>query len=206
MDVANQQGVLAKLDLQFRKSSIWETEMSDKIIGLPEEITVRGIDGKDTMVATKDWGQEFLAYMVAYAWGVRMQRCTASAEDKAKALHNMFAAQVAGTVPSAGGGGGGAHQSPEKKGWIAFFKSLGHKEGGKAVNGKTVRRAQETLCRKDLLASGVEPNSITEALEANFEEWLAYMEGNDPDLKAMIEVEKRKGEKKEFRPSGFAAK
>ncbi len=95
-------------------------------------LQVRGVDGKDTSVNTEGWSPAFIEYMLAYAWGVRMQRCTASAKDPEKALDDMFAAQVAGKVPSAGGGRGPSldedgqilHEYLVKKGFKGALKEL----------------------------------------------------------------------------------
>ena len=106
-----------------------------------------------------------------------------------------------GTYVFGGGGGGGARQTPEEKGWLAFFAAEKHQEGGKPVNGKTLRRAQEAIVRQELLQqydAGTPERKDVEAnlqkhLEERFDEIVSMIE-NDPDdpIGALIALEKAK--------------
>ena len=98
-------------------------------------------------------------------------------------------------------GVGGARQTPEEKGWLAFFAAQRHQEGGKPVNGKTLRRAQESIVRQELLQEydagtperkDVETN-LQKHLEERFDEIVSMIE-NDPEdpIGAFIALEKAK--------------
>lgn len=97
--------------------------------------------------------------------------------------------------------GGGGSLSAEQKGWIAFFAAEGHKEGGKPVNGKTLRRAQESIVRAELLAEhdvgtperkDVEGN-LQKHLEQRFEEITSLIENDaDDPIGALIALERAK--------------
>ena len=165
-------------------------------INLPATLQVRGIDGKPTGVSTQLWDDDFVAYMVSYAWSVRMQRCTASAKDHAKALREMFASMCAGETGNADGSRG-PRQDPITKAWVLYFNTLGIKVGGKAISGNNLERAQQGMCREDILKMEPEAlETIVAQVEARFEGWKAYTEKNDPDLVKLIAAEQAKANAK----------
>lgn len=112
----------------------------------------------------------------------------ASPSEKHQATLNRLGKLKDGSyVFGAGGGGGG--QSPEVKGWLAFFKAEKTKIRGKLVSGKTLRAAQETLCRQDLIGefdpgtperADVEAN-IGKHLAERFDEWKELVENDSSD-------------------------
>ena len=90
-----------------------------------------------------------------------------------------------------GGGGGGPRQSPEEKGWIKWLNAIGHKEGGKAVSGETLERAQKSLCRQALVKKGIPADQLGKAVAEKLEAWKTAKIANEPDLADAIETEKR---------------
>jgi hypothetical protein len=91
------------------------------------------------------------------------------------------------------GGGGGARRDANVTGWITWLGLMKHKENGAAVNGKTLHRAQETLCRRDLLKAHPELIGKGDTMEAkriaavtaDLSRWVAEKE-KDPMLAGMI--------------------
>lgn len=90
-----------------------------------------------------------------------------------------------------GGGGGGPRQSPEEKGWVKWLNAIGHKEGGKAVNGETLERAQKSLCRQALVKKGIPADQLGKAVAEKLEAWKAAKIANTEELAKAIEAEKR---------------
>jgi hypothetical protein len=165
-------------------------------INLPAILQVRGIDAKMTGVSTQQWDDDFVAYMVAYAWGVRMQRCTASAKDHAKALREMFASMCDGETGNADGSRG-PRQDPVTKAWVLYFNTQGVKVGGKAVSGNNLERAQEGMCREDILKMDPDAlETIVEQVKTRFDGWKAYTEKTDPALVKLIAAEQAKANAK----------
>lgn len=91
----------------------------------------------------------------------------------------------------------GSRQSPTEKAWIAFFGAIDHKEGGSAVNGKTLERAQKTLCRRALIAA-TDPgsperteieNNTNKVLGEKLADWITHEEENNPVLKMGIDYQ-----------------
>ncbi len=179
-----------------------------KIITLPEHIQVRSADlkGAQTHVSTEAFTPEFVIDAIAYMWDVRIQRSQAAVDKddpdkdskKAQARRDMFNRLSKGEVIK-GGGGGGAKLSIEDRAWIAFFKAQQIKEGGKEVNGKTLLRAQESLCRQDLIAEhdpGTEERldverNIKKHLDERFDDWKEACESDPEDIGAYISLEKQ---------------
>ena len=119
-------------------------------ITLKDTITVNGADGKPVEQDITGWTPEFIAYGLAYMHGVRMQRCTASADkaDWTKVRQAMFDSMAAGEVPS-GGGGGGPRQTIEEAGRVAYYNSKGGiKVKGQACNGKNLAEYDALFTRK----------------------------------------------------------
>lgn len=100
-------------------------------------------------IDTSAWSAEFITYMLEYAWGVRMQRCTASVEeaDRPEKRQETWDAMRDGEMPESGGGGG-KRLSTEDAGWIAFFNSKDSnvKFKGQVANGKNLDAYMSTFC------------------------------------------------------------
>ena len=113
-------------------------------------------------------------------------------------MNERFAKIRDGSYRPGQGGGGGSRQSPVDKGWIAYFNAIQHKEGGNPVNGKTLRRAQETLARQWILdqytAGTPERDQVARNMKDHitekFDDFLKDKEANDPVVKAMIDAQK----------------
>lgn len=145
---------------------------------------------------TSNWGPEFILDNALH--GLKQRRSDKMSVTKdANKLAELDLAIMAG-MPLAGVGGGGARQSPEIKGWVAYFALLGHKEDKKPVNGNTVKRAQQTLCRRDLIGK-TEPgtperkdvqNNMQKHLKERFDAWRDWKETNDAVLVECIQTEK----------------
>ena len=169
--------------------------MSELNVTLPGTMKLRGPIGNIPRdVSTATWTSAFVAYLIEYAWDVRMQRCTASADTEAKkseARAKMFESMCRGEVPE-GGGGGGPRLSPEQRGWLKWVNGAsGYKSGDKKpVNGQTLARAQDYLCRQALLKGGVKPAEIEVKVKTNLQPWIAFMEQNEPALKLALEAER----------------
>jgi len=131
-----------------------------------------------------------------------------------RAVRERLQKIIDGTYKPGRGGGGGGSLSAEDHGWIAYFKAEGIQQGGKPVNGKTLRRAQEELCRKDLIAEfdpGTPERKDREAnigkhLEAQFDSWRNMVENDLEDpIGQYIDLERKKtqipttGRKRQFR-------
>jgi len=120
-------------------------------ITLHDTITVNDASGKATELNIAGWSPEFTAYMLAYAHGVRMQRCTANV-DKDKHLETRqacFESMAKGEMPSKGGGGG-AKLSDEVAGRIAYYNRKGSecRIKGQVANGKNVETYDAIFVRK----------------------------------------------------------
>ena len=183
---------------------------------LNDTITVNDASGKPTEQNITKWSPEFVAYMLAYAHGVRMQRCTASAKDHDVARQAMFDSMAAGEVPS--GGGGGPRLSVEDAGMIAYFNSKGSpvKFAKQTCNGKnleqyiasfvqkaiwpSVRAAIAKLSKEDQVAFHKEklPGLIT----ANTEKVLTIAQADLNGMGGFIEAERMKRDGK--KPESFA--
>jgi hypothetical protein len=87
-------------------------------------LNVNNAAGTQVEINIESWSEEFVAYMLAYAHGVRMQRCTASADkaDWTKVRQTMFDSMSAGEMPSSGGGRGPS-MTVEEAGWVAYFNA-----------------------------------------------------------------------------------
>jgi hypothetical protein len=119
-------------------------------ITLNDTITVNNAAGNAVELNITGWTPEFIAYGLAYFHGVRMQRCTASAEkvDWTKVRQAMFDSMAAGEMPS--GGGGGPQQTPEKAGRIAYYNSKGSgvKVKGQVCTGKNLAEYDALFTKK----------------------------------------------------------
>jgi len=149
---------------------------------------------------TDDQAQTMLAG--AYLQGLRiiLQRATSGTdtpEQARKAIADKAKELTLGAYEF-GAGGGGARLSPEEVGWISYLASIKHLEDKKLVNGKTLRRAQETLCRRDLIAredpgtearKDVETN-IARHIKERFDKWLAWFETETVSLATAIQEER----------------
>jgi hypothetical protein len=119
-------------------------------ITLNDTIIVNDANGKPVELNIANWTPEMVAYMIAYAHGVRMQRCTASVDkaDFVKTRQAMFDSMAAGELPS-GGGGGGPRQTIEETGRVAFYNSKGGiKVKGQTCNGKNLAEYDSLFTRK----------------------------------------------------------
>ena len=120
-------------------------------ITLNNTILVNGADGKPVEQSIELWSPEFVAYMLAYAHGVRMQRCTASADkaDFTKVRQAMYDSMAAGELPS-GGGGRGPSMTVEEAGWVAYFnaKDTPVKFDKEKANSKNLGQYLDALTKK----------------------------------------------------------
>jgi hypothetical protein len=85
-----------------------------------------------------------------------------------------------------------------ERGWLEFFAAIGHKENGKPVSGKTLERAQLTLCRENILAN-TEPGDVQKAvanmaelLKERLEPWKAAQESDMETVGGFIAIEQMK--------------
>jgi len=110
-------------------------------ITLNDTITVNNAAGTQVELDITSWTSEFIAYGLAYFHGVRMQRCTASADkaDWTKVRQAMFDSMAAGEMPSSGGGGK-PRLSEVDAGMVAYFNSKGSpvKISKQVCNGKNL--------------------------------------------------------------------
>lgn len=125
-------------------------------ITLNDTIQVNNANGSAVEQDITSWSPEFIAYLLAYAHGVRMQRCTASV-DKDKFVSTrqaMFDSMAAGELPS-GGGGGGPRLSVEDAGMIAYFNSKGSpvKFAKQTCNGKNLEQYVASFVQKAIWPS-----------------------------------------------------
>ena len=125
-------------------------------ITLNDTITVNNAAGNAVELNITGWTPEFIAYGLAYFHGVRMQRCTASADkaDWTKVRQAMFDSMAAGEMPS-GGGGGGPRLSVEDAGMIAFFNSKGSpvRISKQVANGKNLHEYVAIFVQKAIWPS-----------------------------------------------------
>lgn len=93
-------------------------------ITLKDTILVNNAAGNPVELDISGWTPEFVAYGLAYFHGVRMQRCTASADkaDFTKVRQAMFDSMAKGEMPSSGGGRGPS-MTVEEAGWVAYFNA-----------------------------------------------------------------------------------
>ena len=161
-----------------------------------------------------------MAYLLAYAHGVRMQRCTASAEkaDHLKVRQAMFDSMAAGGVPSGGGGGGGPRTSVEDAGMIAYFNSKGSpvKFTKERCNSKNLDKYQLVFVRKAIWPSiakvlaGLDKQAqikfhnerLPGILAANREKVLGLASQDPNGIGGFIEAERMKRDGK--KPEAFA--
>lgn len=119
-------------------------------------ITVKNAAGTETVLDITEWSNEFRAYMMAYAHGVRMQRCTANAEPAkhAETRQAMFDSMARGEMP-ASGGGGGPRMTVEEAAWVAYFnaKASTVKFDKEKCNGKSLDKYLDTFTRKAIWPS-----------------------------------------------------
>lgn len=186
-----------------------------KVIALPEFFTVDGaVQETKVQVATDGFDAAFITYLAQYGWNVIMQRCTSGIKKEedpegfAEERAETFAQLERGEQP-ADSGKGGPRQSPQTKGWITWLNTIGHKEDKKPINGQNLRRAQERLCRQDLLKKAgpvgsparkdVEAN-IGQHLKERFQAWKTWMETENADLAEEIEAEIRRRAKQAKKP------
>jgi hypothetical protein len=132
--------------------------MNEITLSLPISIQVGGPAGHERNMSTALWNADFLLEMALHGIKQRrtdkfsVQKATKGLDDAIKGLLELDARLIAGEIP-AGGGGGGPRQSPETKGWLAYFKSAKHQEGSKAVTSDTLERAKDSYVRTGLLRS-----------------------------------------------------
>lgn len=185
-------------------------------IELTDTITVNGADGKPTEQNITKWTPEFVSYMLAYAHGVRMQRCTASAKDPDAARQAMFDSMAAGEVPS--GGGGGPRLSVEDAGMIAFFNSKGSpvKFVKQSCNGKNLEQYVASFVQKAIWPSvraaianldkdaqmRFHKEKLPAIVAANTEKVLAVAQADPNGMGGFIEAERMKRDGK--KPEQFA--
>lgn len=125
-------------------------------ITLNDTLQVNDAKGAAVELDISSWPPEFVAYMLAYAHGVRMQRCTASVEkDKFVSTRQaMYNSMAKGEMPS-GGGGGGPRLSVENAGMVAYFNSKGSpvKFAKQTCNGKNLDQYVAAFVQKAIWPS-----------------------------------------------------
>ena len=89
------------------------------MIEMPKTVSVQDPNGKLVDVSTAAWSADFWDYMLCYAWGVRMQRSTASAKDAQKAKQAVYDGMVKGEIPERGPSGPrGSDEDRADKHWF----------------------------------------------------------------------------------------
>lgn len=178
-------------------------------ITLNDKLTVNNAAGASVELDITSWTPEFIAYGLAYFHGVRMQRCTASAEkaDWAKVRQAMYDSMAAGELPS-GGGGGGPRLSIEDAGMIAYFNSKGSpvKIAKQVANGKNLEQYIAIFVQKAIWPSVAKAiGSMTKEeqvafhkeklpglVEANTEKVLGIAQKDPNGMGGFIEAETKK--------------
>lgn len=133
-------------------------------------------------IDTSSWSDEFVSYMLKYAWGVRMQRSTASVEpkDQLKKRQEVWDSMKVGEVPEMGSGGG-ARLSPESAGWVAYFTSKDSlvRFKGEVCNGKNLLKYKMSYVEK-VMQDQVREFFIAEKMTV--EAQIAWRKEELPDL------------------------
>ncbi len=180
-------------------------------ITLQDTIQVNNATGASVELDINSWTPEFVVYMLAYAHGVRMQRCTASVEkDKFVSTRQaMFDSMAKGEVPS-GGGGGGPRLSVEDAGMIAYFNSKGSpiKFAKQTCNGKNLPEYIRAFVQKAIwpsvskAISGMDKeqqvafhkDKLPEIVKTHTAQVLAVAQKDPKGMGGFIEAETRKRE------------
>ena len=89
---------------------------------------------------------------------------------------------------TSGGSSRGPRQDYVVKGWLDFLRVIKHKEGGKAVTGATLGRAQETLFRQEFLRNnpGATSDMVAQGVMEKLDAWIERFEQKDEDLVGFI--------------------
>lgn len=182
------------LDTEFK----WEVE-ADFGSELVKAATLQGLqkwitDASSTAKPTKEQALD-----PAYSMDKESAEYKAFMQPiRMKAVRIRFGKIKDGTYKPGHGGGSGARSTPEDTAWIAYFNMLDHKEGGKPVIKKTLRRAQEWACRQWLLEQfdpgsaerqDVETN-MAEHVRARFDEFIEHEQTANRTLAMGIEYHK----------------
>jgi hypothetical protein len=188
-------------------------------ITLNDTITVNNAAGNAVELNITGWTPEFITYGLAYFHGVRMQRCTASAEkaDWTKVRQAMFDSMAAGEMPS-GGGGGGPRLSVEDAGMIAYFNSKGSpvRISKQVANGKNLAEYVAIFVQKAIwpsVAKAIAPmdkaaqiefhkTKLPQLVHDNTAKVLAVAQKDKTGMGSFIEAERKKREG--TKDTGFA--
>jgi hypothetical protein len=149
-------------------------------------------------VEVSKWDSEQAAHMIAglvdQGLTIIIQRATAGAEDKVKAIKAKAAALAKGNY--AFGQGGGGSLSPETRGWIDWLEPQCTVPKGKSINGKTWTDYAKVIMQRDLLSTNqATKEDVVKKVDDNFEAWRAFMEDTNKELGLCIRAAKiRSGE------------
>lgn len=143
-------------------------------------ITVKNQFGKPQSIPVEPFTEAFIWDCFAQGFDIRVQRAGAKVDkDEPDKDEKIVAAKLEvfeklrqGIIPS-GGGGGGSRLDATSRGWIEYFRAIGHKEAGNPVNGKTVDRAIDWYCRDTLLQAHPAGSDKRKDIESNMAKWLA---------------------------------
>lgn len=165
------------------------------------------INGVPVNVELSKWSPEQAAHMIEglvdQGLTIILQRATAGAEDKAKAIKAKAEALAKGNYSF--GQGGGASLSPETRGWIDWLGPRVTVPKGKTLSKKNWEDYAKVVMQRDLLSSGqATKETVVKMVDDNFDKWVKYMEANDEALGLCIKAAKVKtGEIGEKIASGF---
>jgi hypothetical protein len=140
------------------------------------------INGVPVNVEVSKWDAEQAAHMIAglvdQGLTIIIQRATAGAEDKVKAIKAKAAALSKGNYTF--GQGGGASLSPETRGWIDWLGPRVTIPKGKTLSGKNWQDYAKVVMQRDLLSSEqATKETVVKLVDDNFEKWVKFMEEND---------------------------
>jgi hypothetical protein len=110
---------------------------------MPKIVSVQDPNGKLVDVSTAAWSADFWDYMLCYAWGVRMQRSTASAKDAQKAKQTIYDGMVKGEIPERGPSG--PRIDAEGRADVAWFATVGRKVAAKDLDQAWIERTAVLL-------------------------------------------------------------
>lgn len=157
-----------------------------------QTLSVRGINGKAMIVDGSKWSEEFVTYMLQYAWDVKRQRSTASADDKEEAQRKVIAGMTAGAVPTKGAGSSADPTSTIDHKWLISVGVKGKKadltERWMSVARTTVLNSVPEELKASLLKDAGE---LTKIASENLQKVQEKARQSDSWLKVKSELEKK---------------
>ena len=163
-------------------------------------VFVETIGGVECRIDPAGWTREQQQAMLdgAYKRGLRII-LQSSTTGKASAIMDKCKALQSGDYSFGKKGSRGVpRQGPEERAWVDYCNSMGLKEDGKAINGKTLERAQRKLCRQALIAEHAAGTPERKDIEENlgwyisqrFDNWIKEQEETNLVLKLGIEYQR----------------